>query len=317
MSDHLVPISSGAEQLEKVENALPGLSERKAWAITGGAAYWALLGSLILAALGTWAIVVGANADSAAGLLIFLGVLAWIVACLAWMSLVIVGPGLTSVRTFFGRYIGTVRETGLSIIVPFSSGKKVSVRVHNFETNELKVNDLDGNPVNIAAIVVWRVADTAKAAFAVEDYEEFVHTQSEAALRHVASAHPYDEAGPGETSLRGGTEVVSDELEREVAARIAIAGLEIIEVRISSLAYAPEIAQAMLRRQQAAAVIAAREKIVEGSVTMVQDAIARLEAADVVQMDPERKAHMVSNLLVVLCSEQPATPVVNSGTLYG
>jgi Membrane protease subunits, stomatin/prohibitin homologs len=193
---------------------------------------------------------------------------------------------------------------------------KVSARVHNFETHELKVNDSDGNPVNIAAIVVWRVADSAKAAFAVEDYVTFVHSQSEAALRHVASTHPYDEAGPGETSLRGGTEIVSHELAREVAERIAIAGLEIIEVRISSLAYAPEIAQAMLRRQQATAVLAAREKIVEGSVSMVQEALARLERDHVVEMDDDRKAQMVSNLLVVLCSEQPATPVVNSSTLY-
>ncbi|MSS84890.1 SPFH domain-containing protein [Actinomycetaceae bacterium WB03_NA08] len=301
--------------------SVPTIEESRAWSISGGLAYLSLALSFVLIGLSTWAFIIGImqldGGKSVGGFLLAAGILGWLLAIFAWTSLVIVSPGMTSVRQFFGRYIGTVRNTGLSIVMPFSNGVKVSARVHNFETNELKVNDADGNPVNIAAIVVWRVADTAKAAFAVEDYEEFVHTQSESALRHVASTHPYDGADAGEISLRGGTEEVSDELAREVADRIAIAGLEIIEVRISSLAYAPEIAQAMLRRQQAAAVIAAREKIVEGSVTMVQDALARLEKENVVEMDDERRAHMVSNLLVVLCSEQPATPVVNSGTLYG
>ena len=176
-------------------------------------------------------------------------------------SFTIVVPGETSVRQFLGRYIGTVRHTGLVLVPPLTTGRRVSIKVHNFETNELKVNDLDGNPVNIAAIVVWQVADTARAVFAVEAYEEFIKAQAESALRHVATTHPYDEPGPGETSLRGGTDVVSAELAAEVAARVALAGLEIVEVRISSLAYAPEIAQAMLQRQQAGAVIAAREQI--------------------------------------------------------
>ena len=231
-------------------------------------------------------------------------------------SLVIVVPGQTSVRQFFGQYIGTVRRTGLVLVPPLTTGKKVSVKVHNFETSELKVNDLDGNPVNIAAIVVWQVADTARAVFAVEAYEEFIKAQAESALRHVATTHPYDEPGPGETSLRGGTDVVSAELAAEVAARVALAGLEIVEVRISSLAYAPEIAQAMLQRQQAGAVIAAREQIVEGAVTMVDQALRRLEDGDVVTMDDERRAQMVSNLLVVLCSDQRTQPVVNTGSLY-
>ena len=231
-------------------------------------------------------------------------------------SLVIVVPGQTSVRQFFGQYIGTVRRTGLVLVPPLTTGKKVSVKVHNFETSELKVNDLDGNPVNIAAIVVWQVADTARAVFAVEAYEEFIKAQAESALRHVATTHPYDEPGPGETSLRGGTDVVSAELATEVAARVALAGLEIVEVRISSLAYAPEIAQAMLQRQQAGAVIAAREQIVEGAVTMVDQALRRLEDGDVVTMDDERRAQMVSNLLVVLCSDQRTQPVVNTGSLY-
>ena len=230
--------------------------------------------------------------------------------------LAVISPGQTSVRQFFGKYIGTVRKTGLVLVPPFTNGKKVSVKVHNFETSELKVNDSDGNPVNIAAIVVWQVADTARAVFAVEQYEEFIKAQAESALRHVATSHPYDEPGPGETSLRGGTDVVSAELAREVAARVELAGLEIVEVRISSLAYAPEIAQAMLQRQQAGAVIAAREQIVEGAVTMVEQALNRLEDNDIVSLDDERKAQMVSNLLVVLCSDQRTQPVVNAGSLY-
>ncbi len=314
-------MSTYNEARPPIQNTQP-IAERKAWSISGAATYLTLILTVAIFVLSTLVFIVGIAAQSESyapsnkPILITVGIIGWILSVLAWRSLVIVSPGMTSVRQFFGTYIGTVRRTGLSLVIPFSSGMKVSARVHNFETHELKVNDSDGNPVNIAAIVVWRVADSAKAAFAVEDYVTFVHSQSEAALRHVASTHPYDEAGPGETSLRGGTEIVSHELAREVAERIAIAGLEIIEVRISSLAYAPEIAQAMLRRQQATAVLAAREKIVEGSVSMVQEALARLERDHVVEMDDDRKAQMVSNLLVVLCSEQPATPVVNSSTLY-
>ena len=178
------------------------------------------------------------------------------------------------------------------------------------------MNDADGNPVNIAAIIVWQVADTAKAVFAVEKYTDFVEVQSESALRHVASSHPYDNAAVGQETLRGSTDLVAAELATEVAARVAIAGLEVVEARISSLAYAPEIAHAMLQRQQASAVIAAREMIVEGAVSMVESALRRLEADQVVALDDERKAAMVSNLLVVLCSSSQATPVVNTGTLY-
>ncbi len=239
-----------------------------------------------------------------------------IVGSLLASGLTIVNPGDTKVVQFFGRYVGTIRRTGLVMTVPLTTTKKVSVKVHNFETSELKVNDADGNPVNIAAIVVWQVADTAKAVFAVEDAEEFVDVQSESALRHVAGAHPYDNAAPGQETLRGSTESIAAELAAEVAARITIAGLTVIETRISSLAYAPEIAQAMLQRQQAAAVIAAREKIVEGAVSMVSNALDRLEGQDIVVLDDERKAAMVSNLLVVLCSDSRATPVVNTGTLY-
>jgi regulator of protease activity HflC (stomatin/prohibitin superfamily) len=231
-------------------------------------------------------------------------------------SLVIVQPGETRVVRFFGRYVGTVRRTGLSWILPLSDRRKVSIRVRNFETNHLKVNDADGNPVEIAAIVVWQVADTARALYAVDDYLNFVRVQAESALRHVATTHPYDDPSDAGLSLRGSTDVVAGELSVEMAERVAIAGVEIVEVRISHLAYAAEIAQAMLRRQQANAVVAARSRIVDGAVGMVELALARLSERNIVELDEERKAAMVSNLMVVLCSDQPASPVVNTGTLY-
>ncbi len=231
-------------------------------------------------------------------------------------AIVVVQPGQTQVVQFFGRYVGTTRRTGLTMVVPFATRRQVSVRVNNFETNPLKVNDADGNPVDIAAIVVWQVADTAKASFAVENYRNFVQVQSEAALRHVATTHPYDDPDGHGESLRGSTDIVSEELAREVAERVQVAGLEIVEVRISHLAYSPEIAQAMLQRQQASAIIAARSRIVDGAVGMVQMALTRLEADSIVELDDERKASMVSNLLVVLCSEAKASPVINAGSLY-
>ncbi|MDR1852109.1 MAG: SPFH domain-containing protein [Propionibacteriaceae bacterium] len=245
-----------------------------------------------------------------------LSIIALILASFMSSMLTIVSPGDTKVVQFFGNYIGTIRKTGMMATLPFTARRKVSIKVHNFETSELKVNDSEGNPVNIAAIVVWQVADTAKAVFAVEDYEEFIHTQSESALRHVATAHPYDTTDPNATSLRGSIDVVADELAHEVAQRVATAGIEVIETRISSLAYAPEIAHAMLQRQQADAVIAAREKIVEGAVSMVEGALNKLEEENVVELDDERKAAMVSNLLVVLCGSTQAAPIVNAGTLY-
>lgn len=231
------------------------------------------------------------------------------------VSLAVVAPGQTSVVQFFGSYVGTVRRPGFWWVLPLTRRRSVSVRVRNFETNRLKVNDSDGNPVEIAAIVVWQVADTARSTYAVDDYQNFVAVQAESALRHVANTHPYD-ADTDETSLRGSTDLVAGELADEVAARVAIAGVEIVEVRISHLAYAQEIAQAMLRRQQANAVVAARSRIVEGAVGMVEMALERLAEHDVVDLDEERKASMVSNLLVVLCGDQPPSPVVNAGSLY-
>ena len=245
---------------------------------------------------------------------ILIGIGALALAVLA-SGLCMLSPGDAKVLEFFGSYIGTIRKPGLWFVKPFSVKKKISVKVRNFETHELKVNDADGTPITIAAIVVWQVADTAQAKYAVEDHIDFVRVQSEAALRHIAMSHPYDNQDT-EITLRGDTEVIAQEMANEVAERIALAGLRVVETRISSLAYASEIAQAMLQRQQAAAIIAAREKIVEGAVTMVQDALNQLEAADVVVLDDERRAAMVSNLLVVLCGDSRATPIVNAGSLY-
>ncbi|MBN9104352.1 MAG: SPFH domain-containing protein [Propionibacteriaceae bacterium] len=298
-----VPVGHGGVRVE--------IGEHKAWSTAGWAAI-ALAVVLLVGAIGSFIL---ADASQAEGWIV-LGILLALLLVIPVTAIRVVSPGATAVLQFFGRYVGTVRSSGLQMTLPLVTSRKVSVRVRNFETNELKVNDADGNPVNIAAIIVWQVADTAKATFAVERYDDFIRVQAESALRHVASTHPYDNAAPGQESLRGSTDLVAAELAAEVAARVSIAGLEVVEARISSLAYAPEIAHAMLQRQQASAVIAAREKIVEGAVSMVQGALRQLEADEIVAMDEERKAAMVSNLLVVLCSSSQATPVVNTGTLY-
>jgi regulator of protease activity HflC (stomatin/prohibitin superfamily) len=283
------------------------VEERPAWSVPGGVAL------LLLILLGAGGIALGIfGAVSEAPLMTVLGVLMFVAMYFGFTSLTVTQPGETKVLQFLGGYVGTVRKPGLQLTVPFTSKRRVSVKVNNFETHELKVNDSDGNPVNIAAIIVWQIADTAKASFAVENSQHFVEVQAESALRHVASTHPYDNADPGEESLRGSTELVAQELAEEVAARVAIAGIEIVEARISSLAYAPEIAHAMLQRQQAAAVIAARSMIVEGAVGMVEQALRRLERDSVVQMDEDRKAQMVANLLLVLCGDSRATPVINT-----
>lgn len=249
--------------------------------------------------------------------LILAGACCFILSLLGLTSIRIISPGETRVIQFFGRYIGTIRHTGLRAIPPLSNPTKVSIKVRNFETNTIKVNDLNGNPINIGAIVVWQVADTAKATFAVENVDDFIHSQAESALRHVATTHPYDSTDTTTIpSLSGSTDIVSAELAEEVAARATIAGLEIIETRISSLAYAPEIAQSMLQRQQAAAIVDARETIVDGAVSMVETALSQLDERDIVDLDPERRATMVSNLLVVLCSDNNAQPVINTGSLY-
>jgi regulator of protease activity HflC (stomatin/prohibitin superfamily) len=228
----------------------------------------------------------------------------------------VVDPNMAAVVTLFGQYQGTERRPGLWWTNPFTNKRKVSLRVRNFESNKLKVNDHDGNPIEIAAVVVWRVVDTAEAIFQVDNYDNFLHVQSEAALRNLATSHAYDAHVEGEMSLRGNTTEVAEDLKKEIQARLEKAGIEIIEARISHLAYAAEIANAMLRRQQANAVIAARTKIVEGAVSMVEMALTELSKRAVVTLDEERKAAMVSNLLVVLCSEHETQPIVNAGTLY-
>ena len=239
-----------------------------------------------------------------------------VLAC--WLGFFMVAPNQGRVLQLFGRYVGSERSEGLRWANPLYMKAKVSMRVRNFESGTLKVNDSKGNPIDIAAVVVWKVVDTAEALFEVDDYENYVQIQSEAALRNLATSHPYDSFGEGGQSfcLRGSPEEVAALLKTEVQNRLSKAGVEVIEARLSHLAYAPEIANAMLQRQQASAIVAAREKIVEGAVGMVDLALNKLADQNVVDLDEERKAAMVSNLLVVLCGEHAASPVVNAGSLY-
>jgi hypothetical protein len=233
------------------------------------------------------------------------------------LGLFMVNPNEGRVLQLFGDYIGTVRSPGLRWANPLYSKRRVSLRVRNFETqSRMKVNDIDGNPIEMSAVVVWRIVDTAQATFEVDDCEKFVTIAAEAALRKLAMSYPYDAHEEGRESLRGNPSEIAEHLRSETQERLALAGVEVLEARISNLAYAPEIAQAMLRRQQASAVIAARQKIVDGSVGMVEMALERLSQKNIVQLDEERKAAMVSNLLVVLCSETATHPIVNAGTLY-
>jgi regulator of protease activity HflC (stomatin/prohibitin superfamily) len=239
-----------------------------------------------------------------------------VVSAIALGGLTVVNPNEAQVVLLFGSYTGTLQQQGLWWVNPFSTRRKVSQRIRNFESAKLKVNDHDGNPIEIAAVVVWRVVETAEAIFHVDNYENFVKVQSEAAVRNLASTYPYDAHVEGEHALRSHTTEVAEKLKAEIQERLTKAGVEVMEARISHLAYAPEIASAMLRRQQAAAVIAARTRIVEGAVSMVQMALEELSTRAVVNLDEERKAAMVSNLLVVLCSDRDTQPIVNTGTLY-
>jgi len=273
-----------------------------------------LLFLLVGLGLVAWA-VVGAVKDQA-----LVPVLGWmavelvLVVCL--FGFFVVNPNEGRVMQLFGDYKGTVKTAGLRWANPFYSKRHISLRVRNFESGHLKVNDSDGNPIEIAAVVVWRVVDTAEAVFEVDNYENYVKVQTEAAVRNLATRYTYDAHEEHQTSLRGSTAAVAKDLQHEIQERLAKAGVQVIEARLSHLAYAPEIASAMLRRQQAGAIIAARQKIVEGAVGMVDMALARLAESNQVQLDEERKAAMVSNLLVVLCSDRDAQPVVNTGTLY-
>jgi regulator of protease activity HflC (stomatin/prohibitin superfamily) len=228
----------------------------------------------------------------------------------------VVNPNEGKVLQFFGDYVGTAKQAGLRWANPLFTKKRISLRVRNFESGKLKVNDNEGNPIEIAAVVVWRVVDTAEAVFQVDDYENYVHVQTESAVRNLATNYTYDTHDDTQMSLRGHTAAVADHLKREIQDRLSTAGVEVLEARITHLAYAPEIAAAMLQRQQAGAIIAARQRIVEGAVGMVQMALDMLSQRSIVHLDDERRAAMVSNLLVVLCGERGTQPVVNAGTIY-
>ncbi|MEP7022858.1 MAG: SPFH domain-containing protein [Actinomycetota bacterium] len=292
----------------------PSVTEREARSAPGVPVL--VLGiALVLAGL---AAVIGGGHQGGQGklLLIAAGVLLFLAAELALHGLTSVVAGEARVVQLFGRYQGTVRAAGLQWVNPFTRRRKVSVRIRNHETSVAKVNDADGNPIEIAAVVVWQVQDTARALYSVDEFVAFVAIQTETAVRHIASSYPYDNRGSGALSLRDNADEITQRLSAEIAARVASAGVMIIESRLTRLSYAAEIAQAMLRQQQASAVVGARQRIVEGAVGMVQLALQRLDEENVVELDEERKAAMVSNLLVVLCSEQATQPIVNTGTLY-
>ena len=273
-----------------------------------------LLVSLVVVALGVGRLVAGARLDDPGAAA--LGAVGIVLGIFLMAGLFAVQPNEGKVLTLFGRYVGTVRESGLFWANPFYAKKSVSLRVRNFETAKLKVNDNHSNPIEIGAVVVWRVVDTAEAVFEVDDYTHFVVMQSEAAIRALAQSYPYDAHGVDEIALSTHVSEVSLALQQAVSDRLNKAGVTVIEARISHLAYAPEIASAMLRRQQASAIVAARQKIVEGAVGMVESALTLIGDKGLVTLDEERKASMVSNLLVVLCSDRDAQPVVNTGTIY-
>ncbi len=287
------------------------LREREYAAMSG----WAALVILTTAAgLCLWQLVVNIKASNdglAVACLVGLALSTFLL-----VGLFMVNPNEGKVLQLFGRYVGTVKEPGLRFANPLYAKKRISMRVRNFESGRLKVNDLDGNPIEIGAVVVWKVVDTAEALFEVDNYENYVHVQTESALRNMATSYPYDAHDEEKLSLRGHTATIADHLRKEIQDRLSRAGVDVVEARISHLAYAPEIAAAMLQRQQAGAIIAARQRIVEGAVGMVEMALQMLSAKEIVHLDEERKAAMVSNLLVVLCSERGTQPVVNAGTLH-
>ncbi|HEV8219323.1 MAG TPA: SPFH domain-containing protein [Streptosporangiaceae bacterium] len=298
-----------------VRAATGAMTEREAWSWPGVA----VLVTGIASVLGGVALFIfGTNLSNGAGkiVVILLAVLILIAAVLLLRGLTAVVAGEARVVQLFGRYWGTIRAPGLHWVNPFAERRKVSTRIRNHETPIAKVNDADGNPIEIAAVVVWQVLDTSRAIYSVDDFVQFVATQTETAVRHIASSYAYDTRGTGALSLRDNAEEITQKLSAEISDRVGPAGVQIIESRLTRLSYAAEIAQAMLRQQQASAVVGARQRIVEGAVGMVQLALKRLEEEDVVALDEERKAAMVSNLLVVLCSEQATQQVVNTGSLY-
>ena len=273
-----------------------------------------LLVLLAVAALALWQFVASVNHGPA--MMLVLAAAVGTLALFLMIGLYTVQPNQAAVISLFGKYVGTVKENGLRWNNPFYSKKKISLRVRNFESGKLKVNELEGSPIEIAAVIVWQVVDASEAVFNVDDYESFVHIQSEAALRGMATSYPYDAHEDGQMSLRSHAAEISEHLQKELAERLADAGVAVLDARISHLAYAPEIAQAMLQRQQANAVIAARTRIVAGAVGMVEMALAELQKNGVVELDEERKAQMVGNLLVVLCGDRSTQPIVNTGSLY-
>ena len=279
-----------------------------------------LLGVLLLAILGACMVITGIGPDPDNGVVsgwrALGGVLLGLLAFLSLIGLYKVEPNQAAVLSLFGKYVGTVKDNGLRWSNPFYGKRKVSMRVRNFESGKLKVNELDGSPIEIAAVIVWQVVDSAEAVYNVDDYESFVHIQSESALRTMATSYPYDQHEDGQVALRSHATEISQHLRDELSERLADAGVQVLDARISHLAYAPEIAQAMLQRQQANAIISARTRIVAGAVGMVEMALDELQKNGVVELDEERKANMVSNLLVVLCSDRATQPVLNTGSLY-
>jgi len=282
--------------------------------IRGFSGWLFVFGFLVVLGFSIWMLIVAISDRAGPAIVAWLLVQAVVIVCV--FGLTVVNPNEAKVVQLFGAYKGSLKEQGFRWVNPLTLRRNVSLRVRNFESSRLKVNDQDGNPIEIAAVIVWRVVETAEAVFHVDDYEHFVHVQSEAAVRNLATTYPYDTHLEGQLSLRGSVLEIAHRMREEIQERLTRAGVEVIEARISHLAYAPEIASAMLRRQQASAIIAARQKIVEGAVGMVEMALEQLSSKQVVQLDEERKAAMVSNLLVVLCSDRDAQPVVNTGTLY-
>jgi hypothetical protein len=308
-------MTASASATAKEGQASQPIAEHRAWRWSGPQALIAGIALLIVAVV-ILVLASKKNGSDARAALIWAGVILAIIAVSTFRGLTPVQPGKARVVQLFGRYRGTIREQGLQWVNPIANRIEVSTRVRNHESSLAKVNDADGNPIEIAAVVVWQVQDTAKAIYAVDNFTQFVAIQTETAVRHIASSYPYDSRGSGALSLRDNAEEITKRLSDEITARVQAAGVQIIESRLTQLSYAPEIAQAMLRQQQASAVVGARTRIVEGAVGMVQLALRRLEEEDVVELDEERKAAMVSNLLVVLCSEQATQQVVNTGSLY-
>jgi regulator of protease activity HflC (stomatin/prohibitin superfamily) len=304
---------SADKLLDEVHVDMPAPQVRER--VANGANGWPMAGLALLGVLGGTALFV-AGVAGGGSLPVVLGILAFLAGLVVVVGLTPVSPGQARVVQLLGRYKGTIRTDGLRWVNPLTERRKVSTRIRNHETDVLKVNDADGNPIEIAAVVVWQVADTARAVFEVDDFIEFVAIQTETAVRHIANSYPYDAHGDAHLSLRDNADEITGKLSAEIGARVTSAGVEVIESRITRLAYAPEIAHAMLQRQQASAVVAARQRIVEGAVGMVELALDRLAAHDVVELDEERKAAMVSNLLVVLCGDRSTQPIVNAGSLY-